>query len=185
MGNSASYVPPQKESVIYPKFEDEQGSLDGKVYAVTGCTTGTGLVVAKLFAKKGAARVFLLNRPSLRAEAALARVQAVAAEECVVTHVDCDLTDFAAVRARQAQVAAATKDSGLDVMCNNAGVMALRCSHGRWLRYPDADESSEPLPANAGAVPGLVKAVELRGEARIVNHSSFARNGQAGHKAHG
>ena len=30
MGNSASYVPPQKESLIYPKFEDDQGSLDGK-----------------------------------------------------------------------------------------------------------------------------------------------------------
>ena len=85
MGNSASYVPPQKESVIYPKFESEQGSLDGKTYAVTGCTTGTGLAAAKLIAKKGAARVFLLNRPSPRAEAALAACEAVAAEGCVVT----------------------------------------------------------------------------------------------------
>jgi NAD(P)-dependent dehydrogenase (short-subunit alcohol dehydrogenase family) len=85
MGNSASYVPPQKESVIYPKFEAEQGSLAGKAYAVTGCTTGTGLVVAKLFAKKGAARVFLLNRPSPRAEAALAACEAVATEGCVAT----------------------------------------------------------------------------------------------------
>ena len=87
MGNSASYVPPQKESVIYPTFEEEQGSLDGKSYAVTGCTTGTGLAAAKLFAKKGAARVFLLNRPSPRAEAALAACEAVAAEGCVVTSV--------------------------------------------------------------------------------------------------
>ena len=85
MGNSASYVPPQKKSLIYPTFEAEQDSLDGKTYAVTGCTTGTGLVAAKLFAKKGAARVFLLNRPSPRAEAALADVKAVAAEGCVVT----------------------------------------------------------------------------------------------------
>ena len=85
MGNSASYVPPQKESVIYPTFEAKQGSLAGKAYAVTGCTTGTGLAAAKLFAKKGAMRVFLLNRPSQRAEAALAACEAVAAEGCVVT----------------------------------------------------------------------------------------------------
>ena len=84
MGNSA-YVPPVKESIIYPTFEDDQGSLAGKAYAVTGCTTGTGLVVAKLFAKKGAARVFLLNRPSPRAEAALAACEAVATEGCVAT----------------------------------------------------------------------------------------------------
>ena len=53
-----------------------------------GCTSGTGLVAAKCFAKKGAAHVFLLNRPSPRAEAALTDVKAVAAEGCVVTHVD-------------------------------------------------------------------------------------------------
>ena len=85
MGNSASYVPPEKESKIYPQFEADQAAQTGKVFAITGCTTGTGLAAAKLFAKKGAARVFLLNRPSPRAEAALADVKAVAAEGCVVT----------------------------------------------------------------------------------------------------
>ena len=85
MGNSASYVPPEKQSVIYPNFEDEQAAQTGKVFAITGCTTGTGLAAAKLLAKKGAARVLLLNRPSHRAEAALAACEAVAAEGCVVT----------------------------------------------------------------------------------------------------
>ena len=84
MGNSASYVPPEKESKIYPQFEADQAAQTGKVFAITGCTTGTGLAAAKLFAKKGAS-VFLLNRPSPRAEAALAACEAVAAEGCVVT----------------------------------------------------------------------------------------------------
>ena len=85
MGNSASYVPPEKKSVIYPQFGADQAAQTGKVFAITGCTTGTGLAAAKLFTKKGASHVFLLNRPSPRAEATLAACEAVAAEGCVVT----------------------------------------------------------------------------------------------------
>ena len=183
MGNSASYVPPEKKSIIYPTFEIEQGSLDGKTYAVTGCTTGTGLVAAKLFAKKGAKRVFLLNRPSRRAEAALAAVKAVATEGCVVTHVDCDLTDFGAVRKAAAQVAAETKSSGLDVLCNNAGVMALKdvaTKDGYDIQMQTNHLSHFLLTKEL--FKALERAAELRGDARIVNHSSLARNGPPGTK---
>mmetsp|Transcript_26248 Transcript_26248/g.68212 ORF Transcript_26248/g.68212 Transcript_26248/m.68212 type:complete len:342 (+) Transcript_26248:21-1046(+) len=183
MGNSASYVPPEKQSVIYPPFEADQAAQTGKVFAITGCTTGTGLAAAKLFAKKGASRVFLLNRPSPRAEAALAAVQAVATDVCVVTHVDCDLTDFAAVRKAAGIVAAATKDSGLDIMCNNAGVMALKdvaTCDGYDIQMQTNHLSHFLLSREL--YPALVKAVELRGDARIVNHSSFARNGPPGTK---
>ena len=94
-------------------------------YAIAaGCTSGTGLVAAKCFAKKGAAHVFLLNRPSPRAEAALTDVKAVAAEGCIVTHVDYDAMSFASVRAAAKTVLAATPE--LDVLANNAGVMALQ-----------------------------------------------------------
>ena len=182
MGNSASYVPPEKESKIYPRFEADQAAQTGKVFAITGCTTGTGLAAAKLFAKKGAA-VFLLNRPSPRAEAALAAVQAVAAEECVVTHVDCDLTDFKSVRQAAAQVAVETKDSGLDVLCNNAGVMALKdVATGDGYDIQMQTNHLSHFLLSRELYPALVKAVQLRGEARIVNHSSFARNGPPGTK---
>ena len=183
MGNSASYVPPEKQSVIYPQFEADQAAQTGKVFAITGCTTGTGLAAAKLLAKKGAKRVFMLNRPSPRAEAALAAVQAIAAEECVVTHVDCDLTDFDAVRKAAAQVAAETKNSGLDVLCNNAGVMALKdvATRDGYDIQMQSNHLSHFLLSRE-LYPVLVKAVELRGEARIVNHSSFARNGPPGTK---
>ena len=77
-------------SVIYPGFESaiDNDALKGKLFAVTGCTSGTGLVAAKCMAKKGAAHVFLLNRPSPRAEAALTDVKAVAAEKDAQTPED-------------------------------------------------------------------------------------------------
>ena len=183
MGNSASYVPPEKESKIYPLFEADQAAQTGKVFAITGCTTGTGLAAAKLLAKKGASRVFLLNRPSQRAEAALAAVRAVATAGCVVTHVDCDLADFDAVRRAAAQVAAEAKDSGLDVLANNAGVMALKdvATRDGYDIQMQTNHLSHFLLTRE-LYPALTKASELRGEARIVNHSSFARNGPPGTK---
>ena len=182
MGNSASYVPPEKDSKIYPQFEADQAAQTGKVFAITGCTTGTGLAAAKLFAKKGAARVFLLNRPSPRAEAALAAVQAVA-EECVVTHVDCDLAEFDSVRRAAAKVAAETKDSGLDCLCNNAGVMALRdvATRDGYDIQMQTNHLSHFLLTKE-LFKALERAAEIRGDARIVNHSSFARNGPPGTK---
>ena len=101
----------------------------------------------------------------------------------VVTHVDCDLTDFGAVRKAAAQVAAETKDSGLDVLCNNAGVMALAdkaTTDGYDIQMQTNHLSHFLLTKEL--YPVLVKAVELRGEARVVNHSSFARNGPPGTK---
>ena len=115
---AASLSTMSTSSVIYPGFESaiENDALKGKLFAVTGCTSGTGLVAAKCMAKKGAAHVFLLNRPSPRAEAALTDVKAAAAEGCVVTHVDYDAMDFASVRAAAKTVLAATPE--LDVLCN-------------------------------------------------------------------
>ena len=175
MGNSASYVPPEKQSVIYPNFEDEQAAQTGKVFAITGCTTGTGLAAAKLFAKKGSARVFLLNRPSPRAEAALAAVQA-AAEGCVVTHVDCDLADFDAVRKAAGIVAAATMDSGLDCLCNNAGVMALKdvATRDGYDVQMQTNHLSHFL-LTCELFPTLEEGAEHYGESRLINHSSIAR----------
>ena len=101
----------------------------------------------------------------------------------VVTHVDCDLTDFDAVRKAAGIVAAATKDSGLDCLCNNAGVMALKdvaTKDGYDIQMQTNHLSHFLLTREL--YPVLVRATALRGEARIVNHSSFARNGPPGTK---
>ena len=100
-----------------------------------------------------------------------------------MTHVDCDLTDFDAVRKAAGIVAAATKESGIDVLCNNAGVMALadKATKDGYDIQMQTNHLSHFLLTRE-LYPALQKAVELRGEARIVNHSSFARNGPPGTK---
>ena len=100
-----------------------------------------------------------------------------------MTHVDCDLTDFGAVRKAAGIVAAATKDSGLDCLCNNAGVMALKdVATGDGYDIQMQTNHLSHFLLTKELYPVLVKAVELRGEARVVNHSSFARNGPPGTK---
>ena len=101
----------------------------------------------------------------------------------VVTHVDCDLTDFGAVRKAAAQLTTATRESGLDVLCNNAGVMALadRATKDGYDIQMQTNHLSHFLLTRE-LFPALKKAANFRGEARIVNHSSFARNGPPGTK---
>ena len=92
----------------------------------------------------------------------------------VVTHVDCDLADFDSVRRAAAQVAAETKDSGLDCLCNNAGVMALadRATKDGYDVQMQTNHLSHFLLTRE-LYPVLLKAAELREEARIVNHLSI------------
>jgi NAD(P)-dependent dehydrogenase (short-subunit alcohol dehydrogenase family) len=156
-------------------FEATLPALAGKAVAVTGSTTGTGLVLARACAKKGA-HVLLLNRPSPRAAAAAAAVGAVCARGARVTAVDCDLNSFASVRAAAARVLEVLDGGGLDVLVNNAGVMALAdeaTADGYDVQMQPNHLSHFLLTREL--FPALERAGALRGEARIVNHSSGAR----------
>lgn len=110
-------------SVHFVTFCDNLPSMDGLVVAITGSTSGTGLVAAKTVAQKGA-QVLMLNRPSDRAQQALKDVQACALKFETVQHIDCDLQSFESVRRAAKQVLAATGGTGLDVLVNNAGALA-------------------------------------------------------------
>eukprot|EP00217_Crustomastix_stigmatica_P014955 CAMPEP_0183815482 /NCGR_PEP_ID=MMETSP0803_2-20130417/56997_1 /TAXON_ID=195967 /ORGANISM="Crustomastix stigmata, Strain CCMP3273" /LENGTH=367 /DNA_ID=CAMNT_0026060347 /DNA_START=1 /DNA_END=1104 /DNA_ORIENTATION=+ len=150
----------------------------GKSVAVTGATAGgLGLHLAMTAAQLGASRVVLINRPSGRTAPAEASVrEACSGGGCEVRTVECDLTSLASVAAACEALSAACGGE-LDVLCLNAGTMAS----------PDevtADGYNTEAQVNViaqaallrGAMPLLEAAAAKRGEARVVQVSSGARN---------
>jgi len=173
-----TYTKPREiPSKWFPGFAAGLPDLKGKVVAVTGCTSGTGYVCARECARKGA-HVIMLNRPSHRATAAEAKLR----EEvpgATVTAVECDLQNFESVKKAASRLAADFAGTGVDVLCNNAGVMALEdkaTADGFDLQMQTNHLSHFLLTREV--FPLLEKAAETRGEARIVNHSSMARMGK-------
>ena len=161
------------ESVHFPEFKARLPSMAGKTVVITGTTSGTGRIAARVAAELGA-KVLLLNRRSSRSEASAAalRGEVPSAE---IHEVACDLMSFASVEAAAKRVAELCPE-GVHVLCNNAGVMAM----------PDAatgDGFDVQMQTNHLAhflltrelMPLLERAAESAGEARVVNHSSGAR----------
>jgi NAD(P)-dependent dehydrogenase (short-subunit alcohol dehydrogenase family) len=96
----------------------------GRTVLVTGANSGLGLRSAEALARHGAA-VLLGCRNAERAEAAREQVAAVATGPDPVV-VSLDLADLASVRKAAAEVDGTVER--LDVLMNNAGVMALPLS---------------------------------------------------------
>lgn len=161
------------ETKHYPALVATLPDQTGKTIAITGCTSGMGLILAHTAAQKGA-RVLMINRPSDRADRALAELTATGAEAHLVA---CDLLSFASVRSVGPQLAALVGEGGLDVLVNNAGLMGMpdQATVDGYDVQMQANHLSHFLLTHL-AWPYLEKAAELRGEARVVNHSSGARN---------
>ena len=175
--SSSSYVPPALPNKYYnPEYVGSLPSMEGKVVVVTGASTTTGLgwIAAKTLALKGA-RIILLNRNSERAVDAEAQLKA-AVPGAAISTINCDLSSFQGTQSAADELKEQLKNIGIDVLCNNAGVMALKDA-------ATADGYDVQMQTNhlshflltREVFPLLEKAVELRGEARIVNHSSGAR----------
>lgn len=144
--------------------------MSGRIAAVTGTTTGTGFVCARELAKRGAT-VLLLNRASSRSSSSLAQLREAvpgATFEAIV----CDLQDFVSVRSAIATIKASREQ--LDVLCNNAGVMALE---------DFATKDGYDVQMQTNCISHFLLTKELfallakSDDARIVNHSSGARLG--------
>ena len=160
-------------SVHFPTFRSGLPSMSGKTVVITGTTSGTGKVAADTTAGLGAI-VVVLNRPSERSTASFE--QLVSAHPDAALHqIDCDLQSFASVRAAATQVEQRCPD-GIDVLCNNAGVMAL--ADTATVDGYDVQMQTNHLAhflLTRALMPLVMLAGESAGEARIVNHSSVAR----------
>jgi NAD(P)-dependent dehydrogenase (short-subunit alcohol dehydrogenase family) len=144
--------------------------MNGKVVAITGTTSGTGFICARELANKGAT-VILLNRQSERSIKALQTLQE-AVPGVKFDSVVCNLQDLSSVR--EAINTITSKYDVLDVLVNNAGVMALRDQatiDGYGIQMQTNVISHFLLTKDL--FPLLKKSVD----GRIVNHSSMARLG--------
>ncbi len=151
-------------------LKNHSQDMTGKVVVITGTTSGTGYVCAKEVAKKGAT-VVLLNRKSERAENAFTQLK-TEFPTGKYDQITCDLQSFESVN--NAINSIKEKYEVVDVLVNNAGVMALK---------DQATNDGYDVQMQTNVISHFLLTKELypllkkSEEGRIVNHSSMARLG--------
>ncbi|MBO6524460.1 MAG: SDR family NAD(P)-dependent oxidoreductase [Balneolaceae bacterium] len=151
-------------------IDNHTRDMSGKVVAITGTTSGTGYVCAREMAKLGAT-VLLLNRESERSASSLKELQEEV-PDATFQAIECDLQDFESVRSAIEEIK--SQFETLDVLCNNAGVMAMpdQATKDGYDVQMQTNCISHFLLTN-----GLFPLLKKSDEGRIVNHSSQARLG--------
>jgi NAD(P)-dependent dehydrogenase (short-subunit alcohol dehydrogenase family) len=147
--------------------EADVPDLSGRVMIVTGGNGGLGLETSRILAKAGA-EVVIAARNAQKAEAALATVRA-AAPQAAVSVWPLDLSSLASVRAFTARWLA--ERGALDVLVNNAGVMALPrtlSAEGYEMQFATNHLGHFALTL------GLMPALQARPGARVVTVASAA-----------
>lgn len=139
----------------------------GRLIVITGANSGTGFEAARVLAAKGA-EVVVAARNATKAEAAIARIR----RETPAANVrfeDLDLSRQTSVRAAAGRLTAQGRP--IDVLINNAGVMALPA------RQVSEDGFELQLATNYlghFALTGLLLPLLQAGNARTVQLSSIA-----------
>ena len=151
-------------------LQNHTQDMTGKVVVITGTTSGTGYVCAREVAKKGA-NVVLLNRKSDRSEKALNQLK-TEFPAGKFDQITCDLQNFESVQ--KAVDSIKDKYEVVDVLVNNAGVMALP-------DQPTQDGYDVQMQTNVLShfliTKELYPLIKNSKDGRIVNHSSMARLG--------
>jgi len=144
--------------------------MTNKIAVITRTTSGAGYVCAREIAKSGGT-VVLLNRESDRLSSSIKRLEQEVPKGKFVSII-CDLQDFESVQ-RAADEIKLNYDV-IDVLCNNAAVMALQDL---------ATKDGYDIQMQTNCLSHFLLTKELfpllkkSKEARIVNHSSNARLG--------
>lgn len=161
------------ETKYYNSLVEGFPSMAGKNVVITGCTSGTGFVLARTCGKLGA-RVIMVNRKSERANEALRIVVEEDGSDAVL--VACDLQSFESVRSAAIELNQILGEEGCDVLCNNAGVMGLadQATKDGYDVQIQTNHLSHFLLTHL-LWPALKKAADSKGESRVINHSSGAR----------
>lgn len=97
-------------------------NLSGRVYFVTGGTTGLGAGFISFIAAKNPAKIFFSGRNQKKADELISKVKSIS-PTTQVTFIHCDLSSLASVQASAKEFL--SKEERLDVLMCNAGVMAL------------------------------------------------------------
>jgi len=154
---------------------DQMPDCTDKTVLITGANSGLGFEATKAFAEKGAS-VIMACRSLDRGEQAATDIKTTVGETGATLNVrQCDLASLDSIATFTDSV---TDDyDGLDILCNNAGVMAIP-------RQETEDGFEKQLGVNhlghfalTGQLLDLL--VDNDGESRIVSHSSGAHEAGA------
>ena len=144
--------------------------MTDRIVAVTGTTSGTGYVCAREIARLGGT-VLLLNRRSERSDSSLDRLKGEVPEGRFDS-IACDLQDYSSVRGAVMDIR--SRYDVIDVLCNNAGVMAMK-------DIATGDGYDIQMQTNCLShfllTKELFPLLKNSAEARVVNHTSGARMG--------
>ncbi|MEQ8925559.1 MAG: SDR family NAD(P)-dependent oxidoreductase [Fulvivirga sp.] len=161
----------QKDTVhLGDIIKNHSQDMTNKVVAITGTTSGTGYVCAREVAKKGAS-VILLNRESDRSAKSLKQLQQEVPNGKFEA-IACDLQSFDSVKKAASDIK--SKYDVVDVLVNNAGVMALK---------DEATKDGYDVQMQTNVLSHFLLTKELFSlikkskQGRIVNHTSMARMG--------
>lgn len=158
---------------LYPKFVEGLPNVSGKVFVITGTTSGTGNVAARTVAKLGGETV-LLNRQSERSTTSLAAMKEDYPDAKFVP-IECDLQSFASVKKAIAEIK--SKYSSIYCLACNAGIMATpdRATVDGYDTQMQTNHLSHFLLVEE-LMPLLEAGATAHGDARIVTHSSLGRH---------